>query len=261
MKEKFEGNVFCPMENGNFLKAWKDNDNKYKFEGRFDQGIVSINLAQIAIIANKSEKKFMEILDERLEICYEALMCRHYSLIGIKSDASPIHWRYGAISRLCKEENVDKLLYGGYSTLSLGYIGINEMTEIVKEQSIFEEEGHKFQLKVIKHLNEVIKKWEEKTNIKFALCISESKSARKQLVKIDREKFGIIKGITDKEEYILEEKIKDNKEDKIYERLSLENEINSILEGGISFINITKNLDLEKVIKYISDNTMYAKLI
>ena len=132
MKENYEGNVFSPMGCRSFLSPWKDEDGNYKFEGRFNQGVVSINLPQVAIVANGDEEKFWKILDERLELCKEALMCRHYALLGTKSDTSPIHWQYGAIARLKKGETIDKLLYGGYSSISLGYIGFYEMTKLMK---------------------------------------------------------------------------------------------------------------------------------
>ena len=123
MRENYEGNVFSPMGCRSFLSPWKDENGNYKFEGRFNQGVVSINLPQIGIIADGDEEKFWKLIDERLELCHEALMCRHYALLGTVADTSPVHWRYGAIARLKQGEKIDKLLKGGYSTLSLGYIG------------------------------------------------------------------------------------------------------------------------------------------
>ena len=128
MRENYEGNVFSPMGCRSFLSPYKDENGNYKFEGRFNQGVVSINLPQIAILANKDEDKFFELLEERLDLCYEALMCRHHALLGTLSNVSPVHWQYGAIARLEKNEPIDKLLKNGYSTISLGYIGIYEMT-------------------------------------------------------------------------------------------------------------------------------------
>ena len=154
MRENYEGNVFSPMGCRSFLSPWKDENGNYKFEGRFNQGVVSINLPQIAIIADGDEEKFWKLLDERLELCKEALMCRHYALLGTKSDISPIHWQYGAISRLAKGEKIDKLLYGGYSTMSLGYIGIYEMTKLMKGVSHTSPEGHDFAIKVMEHLRD-----------------------------------------------------------------------------------------------------------
>ena len=162
MRENYEGNVFSPMGCRSFLSPWKDENGNYKFEGRFNQGVVSINLPQVAIIAEGDEEKFWKLLDERLELCKEALMCRHYALLGTLSDISPIHWQYGAIARLQKGEKIDKLLYGGYSTMSLGYIGIYEMTKLMKGVSHTTPEGHEFALKVMKHLRETTDKWKKK---------------------------------------------------------------------------------------------------
>ena len=169
MRENYEGNVFSPMGCRSFLSPWKDEKGNYKFEGRFNQGVVSINLPQVAIISEGNEEKFWKLLDERLELCKEALMCRHYALLGTLSDISPIHWQYGAIARLQKGEKIDKLLYGGYSTMSLGYIGIYEMTKLMKGVSHTTPEGHEFALKVMKHLRETTDKWKKETNIGFAL--------------------------------------------------------------------------------------------
>lgn len=169
MRENYEGNVFSPMGCRSFLSPWKDENGNYKFEGRFNQGVVSINLPQIGIIAEGDEEKFWKLLDERLELCKEALMCRHYALLGTHSDISPIHWQYGALARLKKGETIDKLLYGGYSTISLGYIGIYELTKLMKGVSQTEPEGHDFALKVMKHLNEATQRWKKETNIGFAL--------------------------------------------------------------------------------------------
>ena len=148
MKENYEGNVFSPMGCRSFLAPWKDEEGNYKFEGRFNQGVVSINLPQIGIIAQGDEEKFWKLFDERLEICKEALMCRHYALVGTKSDISPIHWQNGAIARLEKGEKIDKYLYGGYSSISLGYIGIYELTKLMKGVSHTQKEGHDFAIKL-----------------------------------------------------------------------------------------------------------------
>ena len=152
MRQNYEGNVFSPMGCRSFLTPWKDENGNYKFEGRFNQGVVSINLPQIGIIAKKDEEKFWKLLDERLELCYEALMCRHNALVGVTSDVSPIHWQYGAIARLEKGEKIDKLLYNGYSTISLGYIGLYEVTRLMKGVSHTDPVGLEFALRVMNHL-------------------------------------------------------------------------------------------------------------
>ena len=201
MRENYEGNVFSPMGCRSFLSPWKDENGKYKFEGRFNQGVVSINLPQIGIIADGDEEKFWKLFDERLELCKEALMCRHYALLGTKSDISPIHWQYGAISRLGKGEKIDKLLFGGYSTISLGYIGIYEVTKLMTGESHTTEKGHDFAVKVMKHLRETTNRWKKETNIGFALYGTPAESLCYKFARIDKERFGTIKDITDKGYY------------------------------------------------------------
>ena len=196
MRENYEGNVFSPMGCRSFLSPWKDENGNYKFEGRFNQGVVSINLPQIGIIADGDEEKFWKLLDERLELCKEALMCRHYALLGTHSDISPIHWQYGALARLKKGETIDKLLYGGYSTISLGYIGIYELTKLMKGVSQTEPEGHDFALKVMKHLNEATQRWKKETNIGFALYGTPAESLCYRFARIDKERFGTIKAVS-----------------------------------------------------------------
>ena len=140
MRENYEGNVYCPCGYGKFLKPWKDDSGNFKFEGRFNQGIVSINLPQIGINVDCDEVKFWEELDERLELCKEALMCRFYALLGTTFDISPLHFQYGAISRMENKEKIDKLLYGGYSNIYLGYVGVNEITKLIKGVDIVTKE-------------------------------------------------------------------------------------------------------------------------
>ena len=142
MKENYKGNIFCPMGDEHFLSLWKNSEGKYQFEGRFNQGIVSINLPQVALESNGNEEKFWDVLNERLELCFETLMCRHYSLVGISSEISPIHWQHGALTRLEKEKRIDGLLYGGYSTLALGYTGVEDTVKILKNLSIIDKEGY-----------------------------------------------------------------------------------------------------------------------
>ena len=161
MRENYEGNVFSPMGCRSFLAPWKDENGNYKFEGRFNQGVVSINLPQIGIIANGDEDKFWKLFDERLDLCYEALMCRHHALEGTLSDISPIHWQYGAIARLKKGEKIDKLLHGGYSSISLGYIGLYELTKLMKGVSHTDPIGKEFALRVMNHLKSKVSEWKQ----------------------------------------------------------------------------------------------------
>ena len=152
-----------------FLSPWKDENGEYKFEGRFNQGVVSLNLSQIGIIAQEEPDRFWDILDERLELCYEALMNRYELLKNTLSDASPIHWQYGAIARLEKGEKITKLLHNGYSTISLGYIGLYELTKLMTGKSHTTEEGMDFAIKVLNRLNEATQEWKAKTGLGFGL--------------------------------------------------------------------------------------------
>ncbi len=265
MRENYEGNVFSPMGCRSFLSPWKDENGNYKFEGRFNQGVVSINLPQIGIIADGDEEKFWKLLDERLEICKEALMCRHYALLGTKSDISPIHWQYGAIARLPKGEKIDKLLYGGYSTLSLGYIGIYEMTKLVKGVSHTDPVGKEFALKVMKYLKDKVAEWKQETNIGFALYGTPAESLCYKFARIDKEKFGSIEDVTDKGYYTNSYHVDVREEIDAFEKLSFESEFQKLSTGGaISYIeipNMKKNLEaLETIVKFIYDNIQYAEM-
>ena len=264
MRENYEGNVFSPMGCRSFLAPWKDENGNYKFEGRFNQGVVSINLPQIGIISGKDEDKFWKILDERLELCFEALMCRHYALLGTTSDISPIHWRYGAIARLKQGEKIDKLLKGGYSTISLGYIGLYEVTKLVKGVSHTTKEGHDFALRLMKKLRATTDKWKKETNIGFALYGTPAESLCYRFAKIDKERFGIIEDITDKGYYTNSYHVDVREKIDAFEKLKFESEFQQISSGGaISYIevpNMTKNLEaLENVVKFIYDNIQYAE--
>ena len=264
MKENYEGNVFSPMGCRSFLSPWKDENGNYKFEGRFNQGVVSINLPQVAIVADGDEDKFWKLLDERLELCKEALMCRHYALLGTHSDISPIHWQYGAIARLAKGEKIDKLLYGGYSTISLGYIGIYEMTKVMKGVSHTTPEGHDFAIRVMKHLRETVNRWKAETNIGFALYGTPAESLCYKFARIDKEKFGTIKDVTDKGYYTNSYHVDVREKIDAFEKLGFESEFQKISSGGaISYIeipNMQKNIDaLETAVKFIYDNIQYAE--
>ena len=264
MRENYEGNVFSPMGCRSFLSPWKDENGNYKFEGRFNQGVVSLNLPQIGIIADGDEEKFWKLLDERLEICKEALMCRHYALLGTKSDISPIHWQYGAIARLEKGEKIDKLLYGGYSTMSLGYIGIYEMTKLMKGVSHTDPEGREFALKVMKYLKDTVAKWKEETNIGFALYGTPAESLCYKFARIDKERFGEITDITDKGYYTNSYHVDVREKIDAFDKLTFESEFQKLSTGGaISYVeipNMKNNLSaLETAVKFIYDNIQYAE--
>ena len=264
MRENYEGNVFSPMGCRSFLSPWKDENGNYKFEGRFNQGVVSINLPQVAIVANGDYNKFWKELDERLELCFKALMCRHNALKGTISDTSPIHWQYGAIARLDKGEVIDKYLYGGYSSISLGYIGIYEMTKLMTGVSHTNPKGEEFALKVMNYLNQKTKEWKEKTNIGFALYGTPAESLCYRFARIDKERFGIIKDVTDKGFYTNSYHVDVREEINAFDKLKFESKFQPISSGGcISYVeipNLTKNIEaVRQLVKYIYDNIQYAE--
>ena len=264
MKENYEGNVFSPMGCRSFLAPWKDENGNYKFEGRFNQGVVSINLPQIGLAVGGDEEKFWKEFDVRLEICKEAIMCRHYSLLGTSSDISPVHWQNGAIARLKKGEKIDKYLYGGYSSISLGYIGIYELTKIMKGVSHTQKEGHDFAIKVMKHLNETVAKWKKETNIGFALYGTPAESLCYRFARIDKEKYGSIEDVTDKGYYTNSYHVDVREKIDAFSKLTFESEFQAMSQGGaISYVevpNMRHNLPaLEEVVKFIYDNIQYAE--
>ena len=263
MKENYEGNVFSPMGCRSFLSPYKDENGEYKFEGRFNQGVVSINLVQIALLS-KTEEEYFNLLEERLELCFEALMARHNRLKGTLSDISPIHWQYGAIARLKKGEKIDKYLMNGYSTISLGYIGIYEATKLITGESHTAEKGRTFAIKLMKKLENTVNKWKKDTGIGFGLYGTPAESLCYRFAKIDLEKFGSIKDITDKGYYTNSYHVDVREEINIFDKFKFESEFQKISSGGaISYgeiPNMSKNLEaLKEVVKYIYDNIQYAE--
>lgn len=264
MRENYEGNVFSPMGCRSFLSPWKDENGNYKFEGRFNQGVVSINLPQIGIIAKGDEEKFWALLDERLNLCYEALMCRHNALLGTKSDVSPVHWQYGAIARLGKGETIDKYLFDGYSSISLGYIGLYEVTKAMKGVSHTEPEGRDFALKVMNYLRAATDRWKEETGIGFALYGTPAESLCYRFARIDKEKFGTIDDITDKGYYTNSYHVDVREDIDAFTKFEFESQFQKISSGGaISYVeipNMRHNLEgIEDVVKFIYDNIQYAE--
>ena len=264
MRENYEGNVFSPMGCRSFLAPWKDENGEYKWEGRFNQGVVSINLPQIGIIAKGDMDKFWQLFDERLELCFEALMCRHKALLGTLSDVSPIHWQHGAIARLKKGEKIDKYLYGGYSSISLGYIGLYELTYLMTGESQTSGKGKEFGLAVMKHMRDKVQEWKKKTNIGFALYGTPAESLCYRFAKIDREKYGIIKNVTDKGYYTNSYHVDVREEINAFDKFDIESEYQNIsLGGAISYVeipNMQNNLPaLETLVKYIYDNIQYGE--
>ena len=264
MREIYEGNVFAPLGCRSFLSPWKDENGQYKFEGRFNQGVVSINLPQIGIVAKGDEKKFWQLFDERLDLCYEALMCRHRALKGTKSDVSPIHWQYGAIARLEKGEPIDKLLMGGYSTLSLGYIGLYELTKLMKGVTHTKEEGQDFAVRVMQHMRDKTDAWKKATGLGFALYGTPAESLCYRFARIDKEKFGTIPDVTDKGYYTNSYHVDVREDIDAFSKFTFESQFQPISSGGcISYVeipNMQNNLEaMEEVVKYIYDNIQYAE--
>ena len=264
MRENYAGNVFSPMGCRSFLSPWKDENGNYKFEGRFNQGVVSLNLPQIAIVADGDEKKFWQLLDERLELCYEALMCRHNALRGIRSDVSPVHWQYGAIARLKKGETIDKYLLDGYSTLSLGYIGLYEMTKLMKGVSHTDPAGEAFAVQVMQYLRAACDKWKAATGLGFALYGTPAESLCYRFARIDKERFGSIADVTDKGYYTNSYHVDVREDIDAFHKFEFESQFQKISSGGsISYVeipNLRHNTEaLEQVVKFIYDNIQYAE--
>ncbi|MCF2660808.1 anaerobic ribonucleoside-triphosphate reductase [Pseudoflavonifractor phocaeensis] len=264
MRENYEGNVFSPMGCRSFLAPWKDENGNYKFEGRFNQGVVSLNLPQIGILARGDEEKFWEILEERLQLCFEALMCRHNALKNVKSDSSPIHWQYGAIARLPKGAPIEPLLYGGYSSISLGYIGLYEVTKLMKGCSHTQPEGAEFALKVMNRLRKACDDWKKETNIGFALYGTPAESLCYRFARIDKERFGTIPDVTDKGYYTNSYHVDVREHIDAFEKFTFESQFQKISTGGcISYVeipNMRNNLEaLKEVVRFIYDNIQYAE--
>ncbi|MCC8159359.1 MAG: anaerobic ribonucleoside-triphosphate reductase [Phascolarctobacterium sp.] len=264
MRENYEGNVFAPMGCRSFLAAWKDANGEYKFEGRFNQGVVSLNLPQIGILAQGDEEKFWPLLDERLQLCYEALMCRHNALRGIRSDVSPVHWQYGAIARLEKGEVIDKYLEKGYSTISLGYIGLYEMTKMMKGVSHTTPEGKEFALRVMNYLRAACDKWKQQTGLGFALYGTPAESLCYRFARIDKERFGTIPDVTDKGYYTNSYHVDVREDIDAFSKFDFESQFQRISSGGaISYVeipNMRHNLEaMEDVVRFIYDNIQYAE--
>ena len=265
MRENYEGNVFSPMGCRSFLSPWKNEKGEYVFESRFNQGVVSLNLPQIGIIANKDEKKFWKLLDERLELCFDALMCRHNALLGTTSDVSPIHWQHGGIARLAKGEKIDKLLNSPFSTISLGYIGIYEVTKLMKGVSHTTPEGKEFALKVMHYLRDTVDKWKKETGLGFALYGTPAESLCYRFARVDRERFGDIEDITDKGYYTNSYHVDVREKITAFNKLKFESEFQPISSGGaISYVeipNMKNNIPaLEALVKFMYENIQYAEV-
>ena len=265
MRKNYDGETFPPMGCRSHLSNWKDENGNYKWYGRFNQGVVSLNLVQVALTANKDMKKFWEVLDERLDLCREALMVRHNLLLGTPSDISPIHWQHGGIARLEKGEKIDPLLKNGYSTLSLGYVGIYEMTQAMLGVSHTTKEGEEFALQVMNHLKDACDSWKAETGLGFGLYGTPGESLTSRFCRIDKQKFGEIRNVTDRMYYTNSYHVHVTEEIDAFEKLKFESQFHDISLGGcISYVEVpdmSKNLPaVEQIINYIYHNIQYAEI-
>lgn len=265
MKKLKEGNCYTCMGCRSFLTVYKDEQGKYKFYGRFNQGVVTLNLVDIACSSGGDEAKFWEIFDERLELCYRALMCRHNRLKGTPSDVAPILWQYGALARLKKGETIDKLLYGGYSTLSLGYAGLCECTHYMTGHSHTDPTATPFALKVMRYLNDTCKRWAKETNIDFSLYGTPLESTTYKFARCLQERFGVIEGVTDKNYITNSYHVHVTEPINAFDKLSFEAQFQELSPGGaISYVevpNMQNNIPaVIAVMQHIYDNIMYAEL-
>lgn len=264
MREIYDGNVFSPMGCRSFLAPWKDKNGNFKFDGRFNMGVVSLNLPQIGILANGSEEKFFEILAKRLDLAKRALLLRYNLLKDVVSDVSPIHWQHGAIARLGKGEKIGKYLENGYATISLGYIGIYEATKLITGESNTGKKGSVFALKVIDALHDATESWKKETGLGFGLYGTPAESLTNRFSSLDRARFGIIEDITDKGYYTNSYHVSVREEINVFDKFKFESEFQKRSTGGcISYAeipNMTNNIEaVLTMIKYIYDNISYAE--
>ena len=265
MKELKEGNCFPVMGCRSALSPWKDENGEYKFYGRFNQGVVTINLVDVALSSGGDMEKFWKIFDDRLDLCYRALMCRHNRLKGTLSDAAPILWQYGALARLKKGEPIDKLLYGGYSTISLGYAGLYECVKYMTGKSHTDPEATPFALDVMKHMNDACDKWKEETNIGFSIYGSPIESTTYKFAKCLQKRFGIVPGVTDKSYITNSYHVHVTEEIDAFSKLKFESQFQALSTGGaISYVEVPNMQDnipaVLQVMRFIYDNIMYAEL-
>ena len=265
MMELKEGNCFPVMGCRSALSPWKDEDGNYKFYGRFNQGVVTINLVDVALSSGGDMDTFWKIFDERLDLCYRALMCRHNRLKGTLSDAAPILWQNGALARLKKGETIDRLLYGGYSTISLGYAGLYECVKYMTGRSHTDPEVTPFALEVMEYMNKACNRWKEETNIGFSIYGSPIESTTYKFAKCLQKRFGIIEGVTDRSYITNSYHVNVSEEIDAFSKLKFESQFQALSTGGaISYVevpNMQNNIPaVLQLIRYIYDNIMYAEL-
>ena len=265
MMELKEGNCFPVMGCRSALTPWKDENGNYKFYGRFNQGVVTINLVDVALSSGGDMTRFWKIFDERLELCYKGLMCRHNRLKGTLSDAAPILWQYGAIARLKKGEVIDKLLYGGYSTISLGYAGLCECVRYMTGKSHTDASATPFALDVMKYMNTACEKWKAETSIGFGIYGTPLESTTYRFAKCLQKRFGKIEGVTDKSYITNSYHVHVTEEMDAFSKLAFESQFQALSTGGaISYVevpNMQDNIEaVLQIIRFIYDNIMYAEL-
>ena len=260
-----EGHCFTCMGCRSFLTPYVDENGKPKYYGRFNQGVVTVNLIDIGLSAGKDLDKFWKIFDERMELCHRALQCRHERLTGTLSDAAPILWQYGALARLKKGEKIDKLLHGGYSTLSLGYAGLWECVYSLIGKKLTEKEGKELGLEIMQKLNDYCAKWKKEENIDYSIYGTPLESTTYKFAKCLQKRFGIIKGVTDKNYITNSYHVHVTENIDAFSKLKLESEFQALSPGGaISYVEVPNMQDnipaVLQVIKFIYDNIMYAEL-
>lgn len=265
MKELKEGNCYTCMGCRSFLTVYKDENDKYKFYGRFNQGVVTLNLVDVACSSNRDINDFWKLMDERLELCFRALMARHNRLKGTPSDVAPILWQNGALARLKKGEKIDKLLYGGYSTISLGYAGLCECVRYMTGKPHTDPASTPFALEVMEYLNAVCKKWAAETNIDFSLYGTPLESTTYKFSKCLQKRFGIIEGVTDRSYITNSYHVHVTEEINAFDKLTFEAQFQKLSPGGaISYVevpNMKDNIDaVLAVMQHIYDHIMYAEL-
>ncbi len=260
-----EGHCYTCMGCRSFLTPYVNEDGKPQYYGRFNQGVVTVNLVDIGLSANRDLVKFWNIFDERMELCHRALQCRHERLTGTLSDAAPILWQYGALARLKKGETIDKLLHGGYSTISLGYAGLWECVYSLIGKKLTEPEGKELGLQIMKKLNDYCAMWKKAENIDYSIYGTPLESTTYKFAKCLQKRFGVIKGVTDRNYITNSYHVHVSEEINAFDKLKLESEFQSLSPGGaISYVevpNMQSNIPaVLQVIKFIYDNIMYAEL-
>ena len=265
MKQLKDGNCYPCMGCRSFLTVYHDKQDKPKFYGRFNQGVVTLNLVDVACSSEKNMDRFWEIMDERLELCREALMYRHNRLKGTPSDVAPILWQNGALARLKKGEVIDELLYGGYSTISLGYAGLCECTRYMTGKSHTDPEAKPFALQVMRRMNDACAKWRAESNIDFSLYGTPLESTTYKFAKCLQERFGIIEGVTDRNYITNSYHVHVTEKIDAFEKLEFEAQFQELSPGGaISYVevpNMQNNIPaVLAVMKHIYENIMYAEL-